>query len=461
MKKALRGLRGVAAAAGVAVLVQGLGTLALGPAADAGNGDVTATTRVHVRTGPSTSYKSLTVINKGTTLPSSGSSNGWTKVTYNGKTAWIASAYLQGSKSSAPSSETSNGTTAGQGGTTYTTANLNLRTGPSLRDKVYVVIKKGASLSLTGKVSGGYAQISYKGKTLWASTSHLSSTKGSTSSSLPKVTSKARGTTALMIRTSSSSKFTNLGDAPKGTIFDLTGVKENGMAQVIYKGAVRWVNAKYLTAVSGSTTPSPPDAPKTSTRYATTVLNIWAAATGQSYSGEIPRGGELQVTGTVKNGRAEIVINGAKKWVTAKYVSTSKPASSGSGASTGGGTSLNRGYSSGLDQTNANVQSIVRDVWNRYPQIKTMYGWRRDVTPDHPAGRAVDVMIPSYKTNSALGWEIAKYYQAHASEYNINYIIFDQKIWSTARTKEGWRSMANRGGDSANHKDHVHINTHG
>ena len=233
------------------------------------------------------------------------------------------------------------------------------------------------------------------------------------------------------------------------------------MAQVIYKGAVRWVNAKYLTAVSDSTTPSTPDAPKTSTRYATTVLNIWAAATGQSYSGEIPRGGELQVTGTVKNGRAEIVINGAKKWVTAKYVSTSKPASSGSGASTGGGTSLNRGYSSGLDQTNANVQSIVRDVWNRYPQIKTMYGWRRDVTPDHPAGRAVDVMIPSYKTNSALGWEIAKYYQAHASEYNINYIIFDQKIWSTARTKEGWRSMANRGGDTANHKDHVHINTHG
>ncbi|WP_231979238.1 hypothetical protein [Tessaracoccus coleopterorum] len=136
------------------------------------------------------------------------------------------------------------------------------------------------------------------------------------------------------------------------------------------------------------------------------------------------------------------------------------PPSSG-GASGGNGTSLNRGYSSGLDQTNANVQRIVRDIWNRYSAIKTMYGWRRDVTPDHPAGRAVDVMIPNYKSNKALGWEIAEYYRAHASEYNISYIIFDQKIWSTARNKEGWRSMANRGGDTANHKDHVHINTHG
>ena len=34
----------------------------------------------------------------------------------------------------------------------------------------------------------------------------------------------------------------------------------------------------------------------------------------------------------------------------------------------------------------------MRDVWDRFPQIKTQYGWRRDVTPDHPAGRAIDVI---------------------------------------------------------------------
>lgn len=461
MKKSLRGLRGVAAAAGVAVLVQGLGSLALAPAADAGTGQVTATTRVHVRTGPGTNYKSLTILDQGDTLSAATSSNGWTKVTYKGQTAYVASAYLKGSTSSAPSSQTSNGTTAGAGGTVYTTANLNLRTGPSLRDKVNVVVKRGTKLSLTGKVSGDYAQVVYAGRTVWASASYLSSTAGSSSSSLPKVTGQARGTTALMVRTSSSSKFTNLGDAPKGTIFNVTGVTENGMAQVIYNGAVRWVNALYLTPVSSSTGPSAPSTPSTSLRYATTVLNIWAASTGQSYSGEIPRGGELQVTGTVRNGRAEIIYQGASKWVTAQYVSATKPADANSGASGGNSGSINKGYSSGLDKTNANVQAIAWDIWSRYPQIKTMYGWRKDVTPDHPAGRAVDVMIPNYKSNSALGWEIAKYYRANAAKYNINYIIFNQQIWSTARDKEGWRAMADRGGDTANHKDHVHINTHG
>ncbi len=458
MNKALRGLRGFAAATSLAILVQGLGTIALTPGADALDGQVTTTTRVHVRTGPSTSNKSLTVLNKGDKLTASGSSNGWTKVTWNGKTAYVASAYLM---KSGPASS-GNGTSESTTGAVYTTANLNLRTGPSTRDSIRYTVQRGTQVVLTGKVNNDFAQLTYKGVTLWGSTRYLSgSSEDAYQEALPKVVGKKRGTTALMVRTTSTTGFTNLGDAPKGTIFDVTGVTENGMAQVIYNNAVRWVNAKYLVAVDDSATgPAVPEAPATTAKYATTVLNIWAASKGTSYSGEIPKGGTLATTGKVENGRAEIVHNGAVKWVTAKYVSATKPSTGGSTGS-GSGSSLNKGYSSGLDQTNENVKSIVRDVWSRYPQIKTMYGWRRDVTPDHPAGRAVDVMIPSYKSNSALGWEIAKYYQANASKYNINYIIFDQKIWSVARNKEGWRAMASRGGDTANHKDHVHINTYG
>ncbi|NHB84170.1 SH3 domain-containing protein [Tessaracoccus sp. HDW20] len=63
---------------------------------------MTTTTRVNVRTGPSTSYKSLTILAKGTSLPSQGSSNGWTKVTYKGQTAYISSTYVSGSSSDAP-----------------------------------------------------------------------------------------------------------------------------------------------------------------------------------------------------------------------------------------------------------------------------------------------------------------------------------------------------------------------
>ncbi|MFT3887659.1 MAG: SH3 domain-containing protein [Arachnia sp.] len=454
MRNAVKGIRGVATAAGLAVLVQGLGTLAVGPFADAGTSNVTATTRVHVRTEPSTSSKSLAILSPGDTLPAKGSTKGWTKVTYKGKTAYVYSEYLKGSTSETPVSDSA------AKGAHYTTANLNLRTGPSLSDKVSLVATKGAKLSLTGKVSGNYAQVTYSGKTLWASLSYLSDNAPSKSTDLPKVTGQKRGTTALMIRTTSNSSFTSLGDAPKGTIFDVTGKTSGGMAQVIWMGAARWVNAAYLTSVDSKVeAPTAPSTPKTSVQYATTVLNIWSASTGSSYKDELPRAAKVNVTGTVKNGRAEIVHNGAIKWVTARYLSSSKP-SSGS-ASSGSDDSLNRGWSSGLDKANAHVQAIARDVWDRFPQIKTQYGWRRDVTPDHPAGRAVDVMIPSYKSNRDLGWEIAQYYKAHAEEYNINYIIFAQQIWSVQRNSEGWRRMADRGGDTANHYDHVHINTYG
>ena len=112
-----------------------------------------------------------------------------------------------------------------------------------------------------------------------------------------------------------------------------------------------------------------------------------------------------------------------------------------------------------MHRTNPYIQRISADAWARFPQIKTHYGWRRDVTPDHPAGRAVDLMIPNYKKNNQLGWQVARYYQKYARELNIKYIIWDQKIWSVARSKEGWRPMANRGSDTANHYDHVHINS--
>ena len=461
MRTALKGLRGIAAASGIAILVQGLGTLALGPAADAEIANVTATTSVNIRTAPTTSSTRLAVLQRGQSLPSTGSANGWTTVTYQGRTAYVASAYLTGgTAASSPSSETSNGSTASSTGTVYTTANLNLRVGPALSDAVSVVVQRGTALKLSGKVSGAYAQVTYNGKLLWAASQYLSTTASAAYGELPKVTGKGRATAALMIRTTPYTGFVNLGDVPRGTILDTTGVVTNGMAQVVYKGAVRWVNAKYLVAVS-ATTPAPttPAVPATTLRYATTVLNIWTASSGTAYVGEIPKGGEVQVTGLVTNGRAEAVVNGAVRWVTARYLSTTKPADG--TASGGSSTTLNRGYSSGLDQTNANVQAIVRDSWNRYPAIKTMYGWRKDVTPDHPAGRAVDVMIPSYSSNQALGWQIANYYKANAAKYNINYIIFAQKIWSVQRSSEGWRTMADRGSDNANHYNHVHINTYG
>jgi len=314
------------------------------------------------------------------------------------------------------------------------------------------------------------------------------------------VVGQARGTTALMIRTSFTSHFGTEGDAPSGTIFNVTGRKANGMAEVIWQGRPRWVNAKYLTPVGSPkpkpskprtpakparpTTPAKPSTPATpkvtGVRYATTALDIRTASGSSSRTvGEVATGTALSITGITANGRSQIVYQGQTRWVTSKWLSAKKPGTASKPSATkpaaskkaksgktstpsspGSWNKLMAGGSEGLSGLRPSAKGLVNNVLQSFPQINTIYGVRpHDPYPDHPSGHAIDLMLPNYKSNEALGWKMAKYYQAHASELGVSYIIFHQQIWSVARDSEGWRHMEDRGGDTANHMDHVHITT--
>ena len=86
-----------------------------------------------------------------------------------------------------------------------------------------------------------------------------------------------------------------------------------------------------------------------------------------------------------------------------------------------------------------------------------MYGVRPDPIPDHPSGRAVDIMIPNYKSNKELGNRLAAYFKANHSQFRVHYIIWDQKIWNITRDGEGWRFFLNVWGYTEIYKDHIHI----
>ncbi len=527
MHWAVRGLRTTVAAVVVAVLMQGTGSIVLGPLADADAGNVVATTAVNIRSTPDTKHPRLGLLRAGDSIKAVGTRNGWTKVEYRGRTAYIKSDYLRSaSSSSSPNSTQTSGSTA----TVRTTANLNLRTGPSLGHSIYHVAPKGTKLQLTGVVSGSYSQLRYRNRTLWAANRYLSTTSAADTKKLPEVVGSARARVALMLRNNDTRNFFSYGDIPKGTVVELTGKVSNGVAQIIWQGNIRWVNNRYLDKIDSSTSsPTAKKPPATKKRYATANLNVWKSSQGSAHEGEIPRTSELAVTGKVEHGRVQIVHKGVLRWVTARYTAATPPpdklpettgkkyatatlnlwnaatgtkhtgeirpgtavrlvgetshgrtkilrygqvwwvtskyladrrinaSSSGSGR---GSVDLNHGYSSGLHKTNSNVQKIVRYVWDNVPEIKTMYGWRRATTPDHPAGRAVDIMIPSWRSNSEFGWELAKYFRSNAKRLNIKYIIYRQKIWNIERDDEGWRRMRDRGNHTANHYDHIHITTY-
>src|SRR4051794_15717077 len=404
---------------------------------------VTATTDVNVRAKPTTKAKILGSLHRGQTLKAKSDRNGWTKVTYKGKTAYVASRYLTKGE------DLPTGDDVGKGTTKTTTTQVNLREGPALTADVITVLDEGTTVTQTGKTAKGWTEVMVGSEKGWVSSQYLTDS----GDGLPKVTGKRTTSADLNVRATSNEDSKIIGLARKGSTVSITGATDNARAQIVFKKKVGWVLAKYLSNGDTIEPGAPPLPAVTGTRYATADLTI-RTTSGDDFKdlGDIPEGTKLSITGVTENARAQIIWDGAVRWVTAKYLSKTKPSSGGGG---GGGGSLS-GSTKGLKPNALKVLAAVRQNW---PQIKTFGGVHPDPLPDHPSGRALDLMIPSYKSAAGkkLGHDMSRWLQKHHSELGINYIIYDQHIWNELRAQEGWRYMASRGSDSANHKNHVHV----
>ena len=135
---------------------------------------VSASVGLNVRSGAGTSYSKLGKLEYKEKVTVLSTSNGWSKINYNGKTGYVDSSYL---KSTVPGSTNDNTNNETTGTTKYvnTTYGLNVRSGA------------GTSYSKLGKLeykekvtvlstSNGWSKINYNGKTGYVDSSYLQST---------------------------------------------------------------------------------------------------------------------------------------------------------------------------------------------------------------------------------------------------------------------------------------------
>ncbi|MGY1776514.1 transglycosylase family protein [Geodermatophilus sp. SYSU D00804] len=103
------------------------------------------------------------------------------------------------------------------------------------------------------------------------------------------------------------------------------------------------------------------------------------------------------------------------------------------------------------------VQAAANAVVSNVPGAAdiTLGGTRASaVDPDgHPSGKALDYMVMS---DAALGDAIAQYHVDHWDELGVEYVIWQQRILTSP--DGAWKAMEDRGGATANHMDHVHVN---
>ena len=184
--------------------------------------------------------------------------------------------------------------------------------------------------------------------------------------------------------------------------------------------------------------------------WTTETLNLWSSALEDAEKvGEVDEGEKVLVTGRESGERAEIVVDGEARWVTAEYLTDEKPdegPEEGVDGVCNNGTSVPGGVS-------PNIKKVHQAVCARFPSISTYGTFRGD--GEHSQGIAVDIMV-----SGAAGWEVAEYVRANHAELGVSYVIYSQKIWSVQRSGEGWRGMSNRGSTTANHYDHVHVTTY-
>lgn len=208
-------------------------------------GTATTVEAVNFRSGPSTSYTSYGMLAGGTKVNVlSGSVNGWTKVSYNGKTGYISTPYLSATApTAAPAPAPS--TTEKPIGTAKTIYAVNFRTGPSTDTTIIQMIPQGATVDVLVASTNGWTKVSYGGKTGYVSSSYLTATT-------PPAIGTAYTTGEVNFRSGPSTSTTIIGVVPYNAKVNVLAPSADGWTKVSYNGQTGYIYSAYLTA----TTPS-------------------------------------------------------------------------------------------------------------------------------------------------------------------------------------------------------------
>ena len=237
----------------------------------------TVTENVNFRTGPSTSYSSITVISKGSSIEVLSTSGNWVNAKYNGKTGYIYKDYVSNSTS------TSNSETTQTTKYVNTTAGLNVRTGPSTSYAKIVTLSYGQSVNVLS-TSNGWSKINYNGSTGYVSSQYLQSTKPSSSSSseTSQTVKYVNTTSGLNMRTGPATSYAKITTIAYGQSVNVLSTS-NGWSKINYSGSTGYVSSQYLQSTKPSSSSSSNSGSTSVSSSASSVIAYAKTLLGKPY----------------------------------------------------------------------------------------------------------------------------------------------------------------------------------
>lgn len=212
------------------------------------------------------------------------------------------------------------------------------------------------------------------------------------------------------------------------------------------------------TASDGPSAGSDPS-PAAAVYYLLSAANLRStASTSGTVVATLAAGTQVTASGAAADGWQPVTAGDAAGFVKSTLLSTTPPTTTPpttkAAATTGPASSSYPACASGSAVEAglvANTILVHRAVCATFPDITTYGGVRGDGS-EHTSGHALDIM-----TSGARGEQIRDWLRANYSRLGIVEIIYEQQIWTTQRSSEGWRPMPDRGSVTANHYDHIHV----
>lgn len=288
--------------------------------AQATSGGATTTSALNLRASASTSAKILLTMPQGAKVIVQSTSNGWSKVTYNGTEGYACADYL--SASSSVSSSFGTGTVTG--------SDVRMRSGAGTDYSVIGTYGKGTQMTVTG-VSGNWYAVSYNGKTGYVCADYMkvTSSAASSSASTATATESVSGTgtitgSSVRMRSGAGTNYSILATFAKGTQVQVTGKTGNWYA-IKYDGKSGYVSADYLKLIEAAAATAPANNTSTSSTgktgavIGTSVRMRSGPGTNYDTLGYYSNGVTMNVLGS-ENGWYKVSYNGKTGYIIAKYL---------------------------------------------------------------------------------------------------------------------------------------------
>jgi len=220
-------------------------------AAASGSTGTVNVSALNLRSSASTSASKAGLIYKGQVVTILSTEGSWYQVSVNGTTAYAYAEYISVGGSSS-SSQGSSGSASGSAGTCNVNQ-LNVRKSASLSAAVQGQINKGTAVTIL-ETSGDWYKVTttVNGSTTtgYVYKSYITTSGGTSSSSDTSITEANEtvwATTAVNIRSGSSTSSSVVGGLSKNASITRTGVCSNGWSRVSYNGKTAYIHSDYLT----------------------------------------------------------------------------------------------------------------------------------------------------------------------------------------------------------------------